>query len=40
MTVAHDLASVDVLDTSGNPVPLGTFWSDRPAAVVFVRHYG
>jgi hypothetical protein len=37
---ARNLRDIEVLDTSGKPVRLGDFWSDEPAAVVFIRHYG
>jgi len=35
-----DLASLSVLDAAGAPVPLGTAWRDRPAVLVFLRHFG
>ena len=31
-TVVHDL--------DGLPVRLGTVWADKPAVIVFVRHFG
>jgi hypothetical protein len=40
MSVADDLAPVTVLDTAGRPVTLGALWSERPVALVFIRHYG
>lgn len=39
-STARDLADVTVLDTEGEVFRLGDAWSDRPAVVVFVRHYG
>jgi hypothetical protein len=27
-------------DTSDRPVRLGSLWADRPAVIVFLRHYG
>jgi len=27
-------------DTSERPVRLGSLWADRPAVIVFLRHYG
>jgi hypothetical protein len=39
-TRADDLATMTVLDERGQPVPLGTFWRDRPAVLAFVRHFG
>ena len=37
---ADDLAKLTVLDTEGKPVELGTLWRDKPAVLVFVRHFG
>jgi hypothetical protein len=37
---ADDLAKLTVLDEGGNAVELGTFWRDRTAALVFLRHFG
>lgn len=37
---ARDLADVTVLDTEGETYRLGDAWSDEPAILVFVRHYG
>lgn len=37
---ARDLADVTVLDTEGETYRLGDAWSEKPAVVVFVRHYG
>jgi hypothetical protein len=34
------LGEVVAKDTEGRDVPLGDVWRDKPAAVVFVRHYG
>lgn len=34
------LAKKTVLDESGSTICLGTLWEDRPAALVFVRHFG
>ena len=38
--VARRLRDVEVLDTLGKAVSLGSFWAEAPAVVVFVRHYG
>ncbi|MEP6860199.1 MAG: hypothetical protein ABJE66_06240 [Deltaproteobacteria bacterium] len=35
-----DLSTMNVLDANGKPVLLGTLWRDRPAVLVFVRHFG
>ena len=37
---ADDLATMTVLDAEGQAVELGTFWRDRPAVLVFIRHFG
>jgi hypothetical protein len=37
---ADDLATMTVLDESGASVELGTLWRDKPAVLVFVRHFG
>jgi hypothetical protein len=34
------LAEVTVKDAHDSPVLLGSLWKDRPAALVFVRHFG
>lgn len=38
--VRMDLADTVVKDTEGRDVRLGELWRDKPAVVVFVRHYG
>jgi hypothetical protein len=37
---ADDLAGMTVLDADRNAVPLGSFWKDRTAILVFIRHFG
>jgi hypothetical protein len=37
---ADGLAEIVLEDTDGAPVRLGDLWADRPAALVFLRHYG
>jgi hypothetical protein len=37
---ADDLARMTVLDADRNAVLLGSFWKDRPAILVFIRHFG
>ena len=37
---ADDLAEMTVLDADSSVVRLGTLWRDRPAVLVFVRHFG
>ncbi len=31
---------ITILETSGNAVPIATLWSERPALLVFLRHFG
>ena len=40
MKVDSALSDVEVKDTDGNPVRLGSLWVDRPAVVIWVRHFG
>ena len=40
MERADELARLTVLDEQGGPVVLGSLWRDRPAVLVFVRHFG
>lgn len=37
---ADDLAPLTVLDEQGQTHELGSLWRDRPAILVFVRHFG
>ncbi|MCB1054638.1 MAG: hypothetical protein KDD11_03905 [Acidobacteria bacterium] len=37
---AERLRDIDVLDVDGRSVRLGGLWHERPAVLVFVRHYG
>lgn len=34
------LAAVQLHELDGSTVALGTLWETRPAALVFLRHYG
>jgi hypothetical protein len=34
------LADLTLKDPDERPVRLGSLWQDRPAALVFVRHFG
>lgn len=38
--LAELLASTDVLDVEGASLRLGTFFRARPAALLFIRHFG
>ncbi|HYV65981.1 MAG TPA: hypothetical protein VE964_07040 [Myxococcales bacterium] len=40
MNVEPALADVEVKDVQGNPVRVGSLWADRPAVVIWVRHFG
>ena len=40
MNVAAELAAAEVKDLEGKPVRLGTLWAEKPAVVVWVRHFG
>jgi hypothetical protein len=35
-----ELADLAVKDVEGQDVRLGDLWRDRPAVLVFLRHYG
>jgi prostamide/prostaglandin F2alpha synthase len=37
---SSDLADIELVDLEGNPTRLGDVWSENPAVVVFLRHYG
>lgn len=37
---ADALAEIVLKDHEGDDVRLGDLWSDRPAALVWLRHYG
>lgn len=37
---ASGLADLVVRDLDGNDVRLGSLWEDRPAVLVWLRHYG
>jgi hypothetical protein len=34
------LANISLPDTDGKQLSLGSLWADRPAVIVFLRHYG
>jgi len=38
--VMERLGAVELEDADGSRVKMGSLWEDRPAAVVFLRHYG
>jgi hypothetical protein len=37
---ADELADVVLQDSAGEDVRLGSLWEQRPAVLVFLRHYG
>jgi hypothetical protein len=37
---ADDLADIVLEDADGGEVRLGELWAERPAVLVFLRHYG
>jgi hypothetical protein len=37
---ADELADIVLPDQDGHDVRLGDLWSERPAALVWLRHYG
>jgi len=37
---ASGLADLVVKDLDGNDVRLGSLWEDKPAVLVWLRHYG
>lgn len=39
-SVASILAPLTAFNERGVPVTLGTLWTDQPAVVAFVRHFG
>jgi hypothetical protein len=40
MNVSDELARASVLDLAGAPVVFDTLYAQRPAVVLFLRHYG
>ncbi|MGH9366498.1 MAG: hypothetical protein ACRD3M_02340 [Thermoanaerobaculia bacterium] len=39
-TLAARLSDISLPDADGREVRLGSLWSDSPAVVAFLRHYG
>lgn len=39
-TYSSKLSPLTLPDVDGKPVRLGSLWSDSPAVVVFLRHWG
>ena len=40
MQAATDLEDTALIDSYGSEVRLGDLWSEQPAVVVWLRHYG
>ena len=38
--VMKRLGAIEVEELDGTTIPLGRLWESRPAAVLFLRHYG
>ena len=38
--IAEKLAELEVEDLEGGRVALGSLWTERPAVVAFIRHFG
>ena len=38
--VGDPAPDVSVVDARGEGIALSTFWTERPAVAVFLRHYG
>lgn len=38
--VLHGLAEKHVVDENDRSIPVGSFWQNDRAALVFVRHFG
>lgn len=36
----NPIAELAVVDADGQPVALAELWAERPAVLVFVRHFG
>jgi hypothetical protein len=39
-SLSSKLAGLTLPDADGRTVRLGSLWSDTPAVVIFLRHYG
>jgi hypothetical protein len=40
MSFSARLAEIALPDTDGRQIKLGSLWTDSPAVIVFLRHYG
>ena len=39
-TINSRIANIQLPDTDGNEMRLGSLWQTQPAVLVFLRHYG
>ena len=39
-SIADRLAAIELTDDEGRAVKVGSAWSERPALLVFIRHFG
>ncbi len=39
-TIPEGFAAIEVVDAEGRPRQLGEVWTDRPAILLFLRHFG
>jgi hypothetical protein len=39
-TLSNRLADISLPDADGKQRRLGSLWAERPAVIVFLRHYG
>ena len=39
-TLSARLANIELPDADGKKVRLGSLWADKPAVVIFLRHWG
>jgi hypothetical protein len=40
MHLATHLAMIELCDSQGLPLRLGSLWATRPIVLVFIRHFG
>jgi hypothetical protein len=40
MHVSDELATAEVVGTDGRARPLASLWHERPALILWVRHFG
>ncbi len=40
MDIVRQLTPIELEDAAGDRFALGSYWRDRPAVLVFLRHFG